>query len=83
MKHMNQHDCEKILAKVYLCLDGEMSPQQEKDFLDEINLCSCCLGKYSIERSFKEFLVSRVEKKRVSPDIISLIRAKISQIAPH
>ncbi|NNC94294.1 MAG: hypothetical protein HKN92_01950 [Chitinophagales bacterium] len=71
------HDCSKVLAKVILALDGEMSPTEEKNFLDEINHCPSCLQKYDIEKSFKSFLCHKVHKKHISSNTISNIKDKI------
>ena len=48
------HQCEDMMSKVFLSLDGELSHEEEKKFLEELNQCSCCLGKYEIEKSFKD-----------------------------
>ena len=72
------HDCSKLLEKIFLILDGEMSLEEEKVFLKEIAECNGCLKKYDIEKSFKEFLCRKVNKKHVSNDIVSSIKSKIS-----
>ncbi len=81
MSSPEDHSCEEVLNRVYLCLDGEMSPAEEKEFLKEIDNCSCCLEKYNIERSFKEFLSARIERKSVAPSLIEDIRSQISSYA--
>ena len=78
---MNKHDCSKVLSKVFLSLDGALSPSEEKEFLAELKECSCCLDSFHIEKAFKEFLINKVEKKQVKPDLISNIKMKIKEIS--
>lgn len=80
MKHLRNHDCKEILKKVFLVLDGEMSEKDEKAFLREVTNCPECLEAFSIEKKFKEFLISKIEKRQVSPAIIATIREKIKEI---
>lgn len=79
---MSQHDCLEVLSKVYLALDGEMSAADEKAFLDELNKCSCCLDHYHIERSFKEFLAEKVNRKNVNQQLMASIRTEIQASQP-
>ena len=68
IRNLPQHDCNSILQKVYLCLDGEMSSQEEEIFLADIERCSHCLQHYQIEESFKTFLTSRIERRKMGED---------------
>ena len=43
MEKNTTHHCDQLISKVFLALDGEMSADEEKKFLDEINQCTCCL----------------------------------------
>lgn len=79
---MSQHDCLDVLSKVYLVLDGEMSTDQEKAFLKDLNECSCCLDQYHIERSFKEFLAEKVQRKEVNQKLVADIRSEIQAAHP-
>ncbi|MEI6311847.1 MAG: hypothetical protein WCP57_06285 [Bacteroidota bacterium] len=74
--HQN-HACDQIMSKVILSLDGALSPDEEKKFLEEINQCSCCLGKYEIEKSFKEFLAQKVSKSCCFETLAQSIKQKI------
>lgn len=74
---MGQHECLDVLSKIFLALDGEMSPEEEKAFLKEINECSCCLEKFQVEQAFKAFLASKVERKEVKAGLVDDIRNKI------
>lgn len=71
------HDCSKVLSKVFLALDGEMTAEEEKVFLKELQDCSCCLDHYEIEKEFKNFLQCKVEKHCVKQDTVESIKSKI------
>jgi|688.fasta_scaffold11050_15 hypothetical protein len=73
------HQCEDMMSKVFLSLDGELSREEEKKFLEELNQCSCCLGKYEIEKSFKEFLSQKVNKSCCFDTLAISIKQKIKQ----
>lgn len=77
---MNKHDCSKVLSKVFLSLDGALTPTEEKEFLDQINECSCCLNAFNIEKAFKEFLVNKLTRKEVKTNLVADIKSKIKEI---
>jgi mycothiol system anti-sigma-R factor len=51
-------DCSKVLAAVYLYLDGEMQHQDLQEVRQHLDECSPCLQEYGIEREVK-VLVAR------------------------
>ena len=75
---MGHHNCKDIISKVFLILDGELSIDEEKEFLNELNCCTSCLEKYNIERSFKSFLCAKINKKTVSIETVSTIKAQLN-----
>ncbi|TVR77969.1 MAG: hypothetical protein EA412_09720 [Chitinophagaceae bacterium] len=77
-KECNKHDCDEMLEKVMMALDGAYSHEQEKQFLKDIQHCSCCLEIYDIEKNFKTFLCRKVHRKKVSEDLVNGIKNKIS-----
>ena len=54
--YAGRHSCDATLKKVMLALDDEMTQEEEKKFLAELNSCSYCLEKFNIEKSFKSYL---------------------------
>lgn len=78
---MSKHECDKVLSKVYLALDGAMSREEEKAFLTDLRKCSCCLDHYNIEQVFKHFLTEKIERKQVSKATIDQIRVQIETIS--
>lgn len=63
---------------VSIALDGGMSPSEEQHFLEEISKCDYCLTRFEIEKSFKQFLQTKVNKKPVSQSCIDSIKAKLN-----
>ncbi|MDX2001541.1 MAG: hypothetical protein SFW35_03865 [Chitinophagales bacterium] len=78
---MGNHDCSKLLSKVFLALDGALTVDEEKQFLDELTQCSWCLEQFNIEKSFKGFLCDKIQKKFVKPEAVAEIKARIRQMA--
>jgi hypothetical protein len=72
-----KHSCDATLKKVMLALDDEMTPDEEKRFLTELNSCSYCLEKFNIEKSFKSYLCDKIKRHSVSPKIVEQIRIRI------
>lgn len=73
------HQCKDIMSKVMLSLDGALSAEEEKAFLNELNSCSCCLSKYEIEKSFKEFLSNKTKQNCCVDTLAATIRKKIKE----
>ncbi len=76
--HAGKHSCDVTLRKVMLALDNEMTEEEEKKFLAELNSCSYCLEKFNIEKTFKGYLCDKIKRHTVSPKIIEQIRLRIS-----
>lgn len=76
-KETTHHNCQELISRVFLALDGAMSKEEEQKFLEELNSCNCCLEKYQVERSFKEFLSLKISRKCCSESLATDIRRKI------
>ena len=73
----NVYNCKDTLKHVMMALDGELSVNEEKAFLDHINHCSRCLEKYEIEKSFKQFLTEKILRHHIPNQLIDQIRSRI------
>ncbi len=73
-----QNNSQDFLNKVVMYLDGALSKEQERELLIEIRRSPERLEKYRIEKSFREFLRSKVSRRKVSPNLVSSIKDKIS-----
>lgn len=78
---MKKHDCSKVVSKIFLALDGELSKKEEEEFLEELKTCSKCLETFQIEESFKKFLIKKIERKAVNPSLIITIKKKIKELS--
>ena|ERR1043165_779617 len=72
-----KHSCDATLKKVMLALDDELTEEEEKKFLAELNSCSYCLEKYNIEKSFKTYLCNKITRHSISTKIVEQIRIRI------
>lgn len=67
-------DCVKSLQ---LVVDGEASKEQEAYFMNHLDDCMPCYNSYQLEKSVKEILRSKIEKKNCPPHVIENIRTKL------
>ncbi|NJL76074.1 MAG: hypothetical protein HC892_14685 [Saprospiraceae bacterium] len=73
----NQHSYQDLVNKVTMYLDNALSEAEEIELLKEIKLNPEYFSVLSKERSFREFLKSRVHKRKVSPSLVQSIKDKI------
>lgn len=66
-----------LTRRVTLYLDGELSTEDERELLQEIQLNPQYVQLLSKEQNFKEFIKSRLQRKTVSPTLIQSIKDKI------
>lgn len=79
-QQLPRHDCRNFVKKVFLVLDGELPEQERNLFITDIQRCKGCLEHYHIEKTFKDFVVAKVERKCCSDELKNDIISKISQI---
>ena len=72
-----QNNSQDFLNKVVMYLDGALSKEQERELLIEIRRSPERLEKFRIEKSFREFLRSKVSRRAVSPNLVRSIKDKI------
>ncbi|MEN0046050.1 MAG: hypothetical protein AAF806_03215 [Bacteroidota bacterium] len=78
----NVKNYQDLVAKVTMYLDNELSPEAERELLKEIKSNPEYFTVLSKERSFREFIKSKVHRKAVSPALIQSIKDKIQIQAP-
>ncbi len=69
--------CKKCLELLELITDNEASSEEEKRFREHINACLPCYESFNLEKSIKEMLQTKLEKKQVPEDLIESIKLKI------
>lgn len=79
---MNRKDnmCYKVVEKIPQYLDGEMSEFEIPIFLEHVEHCHKCLEKYELEKSFKEVVKQKCERKCVNEALVNSIRNKIQML---
>ena len=78
----NVKNFQDLVTKVTMYLDNELSPAAERELLREIKSNPEYVNVLSKERSFREFIKSRVHRRSVSPALIQSIKDKIQVQAP-
>lgn len=73
----SNHDCRSFAREVILYLDGALTREQDRNLLLEMRTCPQCLEKYSKEKAFREFIKSKVSRRKVSPTLVQSIKDKI------
>jgi hypothetical protein len=74
---MNQKNYQDLVNKVNMYLDNELTKEAERTLLREIQQNPAYLEVLSKEKSFREFIKSRVQRRKVSPTLIQSIKDKI------
>ena len=77
----NQQTYQDLIRKVNMYLDNELTKEAERELLHEIKQNPLYFEVLSKEKSFREFIKSRVHRRKVSPALIQSIKDKI-RIAP-
>jgi len=78
---MRDQNYQKLVEKVTMYLDNELSEKAERDLLTEIKSNPAYLQVLSQEQSFREFIKSKIHRRKPSPALIQSIKDKI-RIAP-
>ena len=77
MRNSNGSSHQDLVRKVTMYLDNELPKDAERDLLREIQTNPAYMEILGKERSFREFIKSRVQRKKVSPALIQSIKDKI------
>jgi mycothiol system anti-sigma-R factor len=73
-------DCSKVLADVYLYLDGQLDEAQSASLKLHLDACSPCLKEYGLEEHVR-ILVARCCTSEVAPDDLrSRVMARIATV---
>ena len=68
-----------LITRMNLLLDNELSPEAERAFLNEIKSNPSYRAILSKERSFRDFIKNRIQRKKVNPSLVHSIKEKIKQ----
>jgi anti-sigma factor (TIGR02949 family) len=74
-------DSDHCLRLLQLILDGEANETEEKYLHAHIEDCMSCYEQYNLEKTIRQVLKTKIEKKTVPADLIESIKIKITQTA--
>lgn len=75
----NQNNSPKdFQRRLVMFLDGALSNQESREFLTDVKKSPEQLAKLQKEKSFREFLRKKVNRRSVSPALINSIKSKIN-----
>lgn len=75
--NVSKSDFQELVRKVTLYLDNQLSEKDERELLTEIQSNPAYLQVLSQEQSFREFIKSRIQRRKPSPALIQSIKDKI------
>jgi hypothetical protein len=73
----NVQNSQDFIERMNLLLDNELTPDAERAMLEEIKANPSYRDLLSREQSFREFIRSRIHRKKVSPSLVQSIKEKI------
>lgn len=76
-----KEQCKALYQRVLRAIDGELTADEEQDVLKTIQQYPCCFNKMNLEKSYKEFICSKIERKQVPVALIANIKTKVQQMA--
>lgn len=78
---MRDQHFKELMSKMAMYLDNELNESAEKELLSEIKANPAYVQVLSQEKSFRDFIKSKVHRKKPSPALVQSIKEKI-RIAP-
>jgi mycothiol system anti-sigma-R factor len=73
-------DCSKVLAEVWLLLDGECSGQERQQLEQHLDECGPCLEQFGLEEHLKELLARKCGGEHAPDALKAKLRASIRQV---
>ena len=78
----NPQNYQALVEQVTMYLDNELSKEAERNLLKTIQQNPAYLEMLKKEKSFRDFIKSRLHRRQVSPSLIASIKEKIKVSAP-
>ncbi len=73
----NIQNSQDFVTRMNLLLDNQLTPDMEREMLEEIKTNPSYREMLSQEQSFREFIRSLIHRKKVSPSLVQSIKEKI------
>lgn len=77
---MKDQQYQALVKKITMYLDNELSESAEQELLQEIKSNPVYLQLLSQEQAFREFIKSRIHRRKPSPTLVQSIKDKISSL---
>ena len=75
---LNVKNNQDLVRRINLLLDNELSKDAERDLLNEIKSNPAYRELLQKEKSFREFIKSRIHRRKVSPALVQNIKANLN-----
>lgn len=79
MQTPDSANCPKFLDDLERMVDGCMSPEEEKEFLASIAPNIECIEKLEVQRAYKQFLATKLERKCCTQSLLNNIQECIKE----
>jgi len=76
-KKKPQPTCSECLQSLQLLIDGEATMAEEKYYMKHMDECIPCYEFYSLEKTVKEVIQKKIEKREVPAALVQTIKEKI------
>lgn len=76
-----KEECRALYQRVLRAVDGDLSASEEQAILNTIRAYPCCFNKMNLEKSYKEFICSKIERKAVPITLVASIKTKVQLLA--
>ncbi len=76
----SKHDCKEFMRKVELLVDKELTAEEEKRLLQDIDKCAHCFDELNLQEEYKKFIMERLERKCCHKEIIQTIREQLKKM---
>jgi len=72
-------ECKECMHALHLLIDGEASNHQKQFLEKHLEECMPCFERYNLDKSVKEILKTKIEKKPVPSALIANIKDKLNE----
>ena len=77
---LNSQNNQDLAKRINLLLDNELTPEAERALLNEIKANPSYREMLQKERNFREFIKSRIHRRKISPSLVESIKSTIKAI---
>jgi mycothiol system anti-sigma-R factor len=79
----NPGKASSCMELLQLILDGDATPEEQKQFKEHLDECMPCYQSYSLDLTVKALLKSKCSGNGAPPELIDKIKTQISQNRAH